>query len=263
MDRRWIHRGLSYQVCGDPGARPLVLLPGYGRSGSSWIPWLERVGPLPFRVVLVDHRGTGGSARTLRPYTLATLADDAAAVVRDSVGDVPAIVVGESMGGMVAQHLALRHPGRVGGLVLSASSARGDSRSPAFVRSLPLTVGAALSKNVSVWARCDRLLVHDGEHARELLAPLRRIQRAEPYSRFNSVLQAVAMAFHRTDRRLGAVRVPVEVVVGADDRVLAPRQSTVLARCFPHARLTVLADTGHAIPFERPMELRAAVMRLG
>ncbi|GIF63894.1 putative aminoacrylate hydrolase RutD [Asanoa ishikariensis] len=266
MRRHWVVRDgvrLSYQVAGDPSDRALVLLAGYGRSGSSWIPWLDRVGPLPFRVVLVDHRGTGESARSLRPYTLATLADDVAAVLRDSVGDAPAVVVGESMGGMVAQHLALRHPASVGGLVLSASSARGDAVSPEFLRSLPLTVAAAVSKNVSVWAMCDRLLVHDARNARELLAPLRQIQRAEPYSRLNSLLQAVAMSSHRVAARLGAVRGPVEVLVGADDRVLAPRNSHVLARCFPHARLTVLADTGHAIPFERPAELLHAVRRLG
>src|SRR6185436_19290901 len=123
---------------------------GYGRSGSSWIPWLERVGPLPYRVVLLDHRGTGESARSLRPYTLVALADDAAAVLRDAGGDTPAIVVGDSMGGMVAQHLALRHPRLIGGLVLTASSARTGGVSPAFLRSLPLTVAATISKDVGV-----------------------------------------------------------------------------------------------------------------
>jgi len=268
LSRQWVERDgvrLSYQVSGGEGDCALVMMAGYGRSGSSWIPWLERVGPLPFRVVLVDHRGTGESARSLRPYKLATLADDAAAVLRDGAGDAPAIVVGDSMGGMVAQHLALRHPRRIGGLVLSASSARVDVVSPAFVRSLPLTVAAAISKDVRVWTMCDRLLVHETKspsHAHDLLAPLRQIQRREPYSRFNSLLQSVAMSFHRTVRRLGAVGVPVEVIVGAGDRVLSPRNSHVLSKCLPNARLTILEDTGHAIPFERPMEILNAITRL-
>ncbi|GIF47322.1 pimeloyl-ACP methyl ester carboxylesterase [Asanoa ferruginea] len=266
LSRHWVQRGgvrLSYQVRDGPDPA-LVLLAGYGRSGSSWLPWLERVGPLPYRVVLVDHRGTGGSARSLRPYTLSTVADDAAAVLGAAAGHAPALVVGESMGGMVAQLLALRHPGQVGGLVLSASSARADF-SRAFLRSLPLTVAAAVSKDVRVWSMCDRLLVHENKSpsdAHELLAPLREIQRAEPYSRVNSLLQAAAMSFHRTAGRLGAVGVPVEVLVGAGDRVLAPRNSRVLSECLPDARLTVLADAGHAIPFERPMELLRAVKRL-
>ncbi|SNT50089.1 Pimeloyl-ACP methyl ester carboxylesterase [Asanoa hainanensis] len=263
--RHWVERAgvrLSYQVAGERGDPTLVLLAGYGRSGSSWLPWLGRVGPLPYRVVLVDHRGTGESGRPRRPYTLATLADDAAVVIRDGAGDAPAVVVGESMGGMVAQHLALRHPRRVAGLVLSASAARGDV-SPAFLRSLPLTAAATISNDVRVWTMCDRLLVHDGDRAHGLLAPLRQIQRTEPYSRFNSLLQALAMSFHRTDRRLGAVRVPVEVIVGAEDRMLAPRNSRVLAARLPQARLTVLADTGHAIAYERPMEIVDAVKRLG
>jgi 3-oxoadipate enol-lactonase len=264
LSRRRVSR-LSYQVSEGNGGRTLLMMAGYGRSGSSWIPWLERVGPLPFRVVLLDHRGTGESARSLRPYTLAALADDAATVLEDAAGDAPAIVVGESMGGMVAQHLALRHPRRVAGLVLSASSAGGDVVSAAFVRSLPLTVAAAISKDVGVWAKCDRLLVHESKspgQARELLAPLREIQRGEPYSRVNSVLQAIAVSFHRAGRRLGAVRVPVEVIAGAGDRVLSPRNSAVLSKCLPGARLTILPNAGHAIPFEKPMELRHAITRL-
>jgi 3-oxoadipate enol-lactonase len=266
LSRHWVRRAgvrLSYQVCDGPDPT-LVLLAGYGRSGSSWLPWLERVGPIPHRAVLVDHRGTGGSARSSRPYPLTTLADDAAAVLRHAAGDARALVVGESMGGMVAQLVALRHPRLVGGLVLSASSARADF-SLAFLRSLPLTVAAAVSKDVGVWTRCDRLLVHESRspsQAHDLLAPLRQIQRTEPYSRVNSLLQAVAMSFHRTDRRLGAISVPVEVLVGAGDRVLSPRNSRVLAESLPDARLTVLADTGHAIPFERPMEILHAVRRL-
>lgn len=270
MIRRWVDRDrvrLSYQVTGEAGDRALLLLAGYGRSGSSWIPWLERVGPLPFRVVLVDHRGTGESARSWRPYTLATLADDAAAVLRDAVGDAPAIVVGESMGGMVAQHLALRHPRRIGGLVLAASSAGGgsDIASASFLRSLPLTIAAAISTNVRVWERCDRLLVHQSKSVREaheILAPLRRIQRIEPYSRGNSLLQAVAISLHRTGHRLEAVRAPVEVLAGAGDRVLSPDNSRILAKCLPNARLTMLDDTGHAIPFEKPSEIEYAVTRL-
>jgi pimeloyl-ACP methyl ester carboxylesterase len=169
------------------------------------------------------------------------------------------------MGGMVAQHLALRHPRRVSGLVLSASSARVDAVSPAFVRSLPLTVAAAISKDARVWTMCDRLLLHEGRsprQAHDLLAPLRQIQRTEPYSRLNSLLQAIAMSLHRTVRRLGTIRVPVEVIVGAGDRVLSPRNSHVLSKRLPHARLTVLAETGHAIPFERPMEILNAITRL-
>jgi pimeloyl-ACP methyl ester carboxylesterase len=242
------------------------MMAGYGRSGSSWIPWLERVGPLPFRVVLLDARGTGESTRSWRPFTLATLADDAAAVLRDSVGDAPAIVVGDSMGGMVAQHLALRHPERVGGLVLSASSARTEVLSLELLRSLPLTIAATISTNVHLWTKiCDPLLVHEAKtpsEAHDLFAPLREIQRKERYSRLNSLLQAFAMSFHGTARRLGAVRVPVEVLVGAGDRVLSPRNSRVLSACLPNARLTILEDAGHSIAFERPIELRDAVMRI-
>jgi pimeloyl-ACP methyl ester carboxylesterase len=249
---------VTHQVFEGDGDRTLVMLAGFGRSGSSWIPWLSQVGPLPFRVVLVDNRGTGRSPRSWRPYTLDALADDVAGLLDES----PALVVGESMGGMIAQHLALRHPRLVDGLVLIASSAGGGVVTPSFLRSLPVTLAAAISKDSRAWARGDELLVHDTARAHELLAPLREIQRSEPYWPAVSLFQAIAVTFHRTTRRLSEIRVPVEIVAGASDRVLSPRNSEVLAAGLPDARLTLVEDAGHAIAFEKPMEIRAAITRL-
>lgn len=256
-------RVLSYQAAGE--GPPVLLIPGFGCSGSSWIPWLQRAQPLRFRALLMDNRGTGASTVSPRPYRMESMADDVAAVLQRETTDRPSLLVGHSMGGMVAQHAALRHPHLVGGLVLSASAPQRPAFEPAALRSLPLSLLAMVSRSVKVWSLCDAMLVHphkSKEHAHQLLQPLRRLQRAEPYSRLNAWMQLGAIAKHSALPRLGAIRVPVEVVVGAGDRVLAPNNSRLLARHIPRAALTILEEVGHEIPIEAPLSILRSIFRL-
>src|SRR3954469_23446012 len=106
------------------GAGPtLLLIMGLGLSGGAWwrsVPTLAK----RFRVITYDNRGTGGSTALTYPYTTEAMADDALAVL-ESAGAEHAHVYGMSLGGMVAQQLALRHPKRVHGLVLGATQPGG------------------------------------------------------------------------------------------------------------------------------------------
>src|SRR6201991_246035 len=106
------------------GAGPAVLLlAGQGMTADGWwstIPVLSR----SFRVIAFDHRDTGRSGRSRFPYSVAQLAHDAVAVL-DAAGERRAHVYGISLGSLVAQELAVRHPERVQALVLGASSAGG------------------------------------------------------------------------------------------------------------------------------------------
>lgn len=265
LTRHHLRRGrfdLSYQTT---GSGPTVLmLPGFGCSGSSWIPWLQSVRPLNFRAVLVDNRGTGESSVTW-PYSMAAMADDAAAILRVEARNGPSLIVGHSMGGMVAQHLALRHPELTMGLVLTASAAQVPAFELAMLRSLPLSILGLISRNTALWSLADAMQVHPNEsreRARELMAPLRQLQRGESYSRRNAWMQLNAIARHNSTDALGALGIPVEVLVGAGDRVLAPGCSEVLARRLPQATLTILEEAGHQIPFEAPQAIMEAVMRL-
>src|SRR5688572_23848333 len=111
------------------GAGPAVLLiMGLGLPAAAWwrsIPVLNR----SLRVIAFDNRGSGGSDRPPGPYSMADMATDAAAVL-DAAGVEHAHVYGISMGGMIAQELALRHARRVRSLVLGASSPGGRAATP-------------------------------------------------------------------------------------------------------------------------------------
>ena len=98
----------------------LVLIQGMGLDRRGWQPVLHRL-RRHFRLVLVDNRGTGHSDRAAGSYTVADMAGDVVAVL-DAAGIGRAHVLGASLGGMVAQELAIRHPERVDGLVLACTA---------------------------------------------------------------------------------------------------------------------------------------------
>jgi non-heme chloroperoxidase len=101
---------------GDPGGLPLLLLHGLSDSNRSMKPMMAELPP-SIRAIAVTQRGHGDSAKPLGPYTTAAFVADAAMAL-DQLGVRRAVVLGHSMGSVVAQHLALGHPARVQGLVL-------------------------------------------------------------------------------------------------------------------------------------------------
>src|SRR5579883_1816289 len=110
---------LYYRVLG--AGEPLLLLMGLGGTQEAWgTPFLEALAR-DWRVIAMDHRGAGRSTRGNAAYTLPQLADDAALLLQQA-GAPRAHVFGLSMGGMVAQELALRHAASVGGLILASTN---------------------------------------------------------------------------------------------------------------------------------------------
>src|SRR5829696_7657480 len=115
----------------DTGAEqaPVLLVMGLGMAATGWwrtVPVLSE----RFRVLSFDNRGAGRSDKPPGPYTVAQLADDAVAVL-DAAGVGRAHVYGVSLGGMIAQEIALRHPARVDRLVLAATTAGGRAAAQA------------------------------------------------------------------------------------------------------------------------------------
>jgi pimeloyl-ACP methyl ester carboxylesterase len=199
--------------------------------------------------VALDFPGFGSAPSLAEPLSLAALADHVAGTMTG-----PATVVGMSLGSMVAQHLAIRHPDRVRSLVLCAGAAQSNAAAAKQRAELARTGGMAgiLPSTLERWFTSDALLAlhHDGvAYVRD------RLLRDDPET-FAAYWEA--MALHHTTAELGGVAVPVTVVAAADDRSVPVAAMQRLADAVPGAVLRVI-DGPHLVPLERPDEFRAVL----
>lgn len=221
-----------------------------------WGPVARRLVAGGHEVVLYDHRGHGRSTVGRGPLTLESLADDLG-VVLDHLGASPAVLAGHSMGGMVVQSFAARHPDelrrRVGAAVLASTASspvlRGVRR-----RFGPAVVGhrraAALLGRPRLGPRTVRDFVGRPRHGSHLRAVTETF-RTTPGPVRSQLLQA--MCAMDLSAGLAALRaIPVTVVVGEKDRHTPVRHALRITEALPHARLVVEPGAGHMLPFESP-----------
>jgi 3-oxoadipate enol-lactonase len=257
---------IHYTVHGERAAGcAVVLVQGLGLSSRFWfdVPELLASEPGTPRLVLaVDNRGTGRSDKPRRLWTMGTMADDVVAVL-DHAGVSSAFIVGISMGGMIAQHVALRHPSRVRGLVLLATTAGflmgALPEAAALGRLLSLPFGgprAALNLT--------RLLLPKSKwgSAREIFRDWPKAMRDDPTTAHTFAAHCFAASTHLVARRLGDIKCPAIVVAGAHDALIPLRNAEILAQKIPSAELEVLAETGHAVFAEDRDLVRRMVVRL-
>lgn len=266
MSRHTVVRGgvrLVYQRRGVGGDRPpLVLVQGLGLPGAMWLGLAGGLVKAGHTVLVPDNRGAGASDCPPPPYTMAMLADDTAAVI-DHAGVGPSVVVGISLGGMIAQHLALRRPELVRGLVLAATSCGlPHGRLPDLATILLII--RSFSRDPAVVRRIHRALVHPSSLRRnpQLFAAWNRQLAGNPVHPRGALAQFTAAALHSTGRRLKEITAPVELITGDTDRIIPGENSRVLARLLPNAHLTVVPNSGHGFPLERPEALPRAIQRL-
>jgi 3-oxoadipate enol-lactonase len=256
---------IHYQVTGS-GNDNVVLVQGLGLSSRFWFeqPELLVADPeRPRRVLILDNRGTGRSDKPRPPYTMAEMADDVVAAM-DAAGMRRAVVVGISMGGMIAQHVALRHPNRVDGLVLLATTpGLPHGRLPgvgalAKLLALPLFAPRGGGRLLASILLTKEQIPDAKNLMREWPAALRE-ERVPPLAFLG---QFAAILRHSTGFRLRKLDVPV-IVVGAAQDVLVPAVcSKKLAKLIPHAELELLDDAAHGIPIGDRDVVRRALARL-
>ena len=245
------------------GTEPLLLMQGLSGNHLHWgEPFLGELAG-DFRAIAYDHRGTGASPECPGGYSVADLADDAAALL-DVLELADVHVMGISMGGMVGQELALRHPARVRSLVLGCTSPGG----PDAARTDPEVV--ACLRELFLSGRVEeamRQLFHF--NVSESFAtepanrePFRQAARELPVSLEAVLAQYQAFAGHDPGERLAAIGMPTLIVHGDGDRILPVANARLLARRIPHARLEIFKGVGHLFWWERPTESARLVREL-
>jgi pimeloyl-ACP methyl ester carboxylesterase len=241
------------------GSGPDVLLiAGLGDPAEAWQPQLDGLADR-YRVTAFDNRGVGRSPRPDEPLSVATMADDAAAILRAL--NVPAAhVAGFSMGSTIAQELALRHPQLVRSLVLVSTYARPDAllRSQlAFWRWLAEAAPSerAFLEAFFTWVYTPR--AHADGTVEQLVEEALAFPHRQTLEGFRA--QVDACDAHDTADRLSRIAAPTLVLAGELDIVLPPRLSRSVAAGIPNARFEVMAGEAHQPFREVPDEFNARI----
>jgi pimeloyl-ACP methyl ester carboxylesterase len=229
-------------------ATPVLLVMGLGMAGTAWfhqIPDLSR----RHRVLWYDHRGVGQSGAPPEPWSVGAMAEDALALLEHVA--IPRVhLVGVSMGGMIAQELALAARERVRSLALLASHPGGSRRGPSW-RGIWHVLGAGLDRPArrrrhlerllfppEFLARCDRAWLEQTLTRDFGSLPPRRVLRA----------QLAATRHHDTRARLGALAgLPTLIVRPGLDLLVDSRASLALHAAIPGSRLVELPEAGHGL----------------
>jgi 3-oxoadipate enol-lactonase len=250
---------LYYEVAGE--GEPLLLISGLGMNHLGWalqVPVYAR----EFKVITFDNRGTGQSSSPEGvDYTIALLADDAAALL-DALGVDAAHVYGVSLGGMIAQEVALRHPEKVRSLVLGATW-------PGGPHAVPPEAGAAaaltefVGTGESITPAFLEVLFSPAflPEASAALAEFGQLLADYPATP-TEVLAAQAQAAGRLDTydRLPEITAPTLVIHGTDDPLIPTENGRILAERIPGAELILLEGARHGYLFEKQAESDAVIL---
>lgn len=254
---------VNWHIAGS--GEPLLLLNGWTASGvlwpSAWLRSLEQ----RYLVIRVDNRGSGWSRHAPSPFTIADLADDARSVLR-SCKLRSATVLGFSMGGMIAQELALRHPDVVSGLVLVGTRPPTPAHVPADRSTLaaamqPPAPGQSLADHLQVtWSRlaAPGFAQENPGLMDELVAQI--VRRPTPHACV--IAQVRAIAGWHGPHRCARISVPTVVVHGTRDPLMPVGNGMRLARLIPHAQYVELPGVGHLVAHEAGGDLLAVLDRL-
>lgn len=222
------------------------MIMGLGSNQSGWI-YQTRFFKNNYRVITFDNRGSGKSDKPEGPYSIRMMADDTLHLM-DYLDITKAHVLGLSMGGMIAQELAINYPQRVMKLVLGCTFTCHDDAlngfTAEFVKALDLYIEGKVSPLAS--------LLFNSRINRIMTGLLMKIQRKlmQPSDLRGFLAQGEACARHHTADRLPLITAKTLVIVGTGDRVIKPSSSEEIAKLIPNAKLVKIENGSHGFPGE-------------
>jgi 3-oxoadipate enol-lactonase len=245
---------LYYEIEGS--GPPLCLINGYRLSGFAWPQAFIARLAARCTVIALDNRGAGRSDKPADGYEFANLANDVVALL-DDCGIARTHLLGYSMGGAIAQEIAIRHPHRIDRLILFATFCGGIWSEPASysVFSRLLTREGQTPEEA---ARAAWPVTYSPEYLATHAAAVEQQMRRElryPTPLFVAKRQMDAILNFNRYWDLPLIGAPTLVASGEHDMLVKPRNSSILASRIPGARLELLADLGHRAIWEAPEEI--------
>jgi 3-oxoadipate enol-lactonase len=242
---------LHYERAGE--GEPMLLVQGMSATHLAWgEPFLEQL-RRSFDLIVFDNRGMGLSGRAELPFTIADLAADTTGLL-DALELESAHVVGISMGGMIAQELALAHPERIRTLTIGASYCGGPEGTLMAPEDLQM-LGAAFASGEprQVFRAMWEINLSPGFREDDSrFAAFAEMGSTLPAPQPVVLQQMQACAAHDTHERLGRIALPTLVIHGDADRLLGYPNGRQIAALIPGARLETLEGIGHMFWWEQP-----------
>ena len=249
---------MYYEVHGK--GDPLVLIHGSCFDVNGWAGQLDEFSKR-YRVIVFDNRGVGRTDSPAPPYSTEEMATDTTGLM-DALDIDRAHILGFSMGGCIAQELAVRDPGRVRSLILAGTAARmspvGMARTLLFLRMLKEGVSPEIvMHNFMLWLFSDKFF----ENHENVTAAVQNYMN-NPYPQPIDGLegQAVASVEHDTRGRFEHITAPTMVVVGGEDILLPVKLSRELAAGIAGSELIIVEEAGHGLPLEAPERFNRVVL---
>ena len=243
--------GLKFHVQKVGEGTPLVMIMGLGAPGEKWRHNYELLGKY-FQCVVIDNRGAGESDKPEVPaYTTDEMSDDVLGIM-DALGIEKAHVMGVSMGGAIAQLVALKRPEAVISLLLTSTFA---SVSPSFDKALSIICALkddtdpALLKELNLWMTNGQYTqIHHPEKIAKSIAEDASYPYPMPVYAYKA--QAAACLSHDTAGRLHELKMPVLIASGAKDLFMNIEKTMELVNGIPHAEFYLSPEGGHIHQWE-------------
>jgi pimeloyl-ACP methyl ester carboxylesterase len=232
----------------DRGSGPaLLFLHGYPLDGTLW---RHQAGAFPgWRTLIPDLRGLGRSDAPDLGYSMATYADDLAAML-DAIGVDDVVLIGLSMGGYVAFEFLRRHRPRVRALALVDTRATADSAEGRKGRELAMADAREGGAPLIAEQMLPKLLARSAPQA--LVDEVRAMMAATQVPGLLGALVAMRDRPDSTELLAGLEGLPTIVAVGAEDALTTPREAEAMAKAIPRAKLAIIPNAGHLAPLEQP-----------
>jgi pimeloyl-ACP methyl ester carboxylesterase len=248
---------MSYRIYGN--GYPLVMIMGYGNTMRLWDPMLIRSLSSYYKLIIFDNRGMGDTGTGQRPFSIEQFADDTAGLM-GALDIRQAHVLGWSMGALIAEEVALRHPGKVNKLILYAVHCNANlfPSTPEVIQKLTDMSGSPKERGMRFistlfppdWLRSNQ------ERIKEIFyRPLGSI----PPETMNKQSMAIGKWKGCCDR-LGEIKNSALIITGADDILVPPQNAHYLAGKIPNAQLVLYENGGHGLMFQYPEKFSEKVI---
>ena len=255
---------IAYKQIGKPDAKPIILITGSSATMDMWNPLLlEQLASANYRVIIFENRGVGESTVGTKEFSISQFANDTLGLL-DALGISKADVLGWSMGGFIAQQLAVTNPDRVDNLILYATSCGGPNDRPTPPEVIQIGTNASMSQE----ERIQKL-------APLFFAPVSWFKAHPDYLNYFPIhayiqsKETVSQEIHRqqldaaatwtgTCNALSSITQLTLVIVGTDDDP-AP-DSLTLAEGIPGSWLIRIRDAGHGLMYQHPDEFNRVLL---